>query len=69
MTGTSPHASSTTAHAGDGDAWLRLCALWDTVGDQLVAGLLTPFPPVRVLPRLALNLRRAGGLDVRQDRC
>ena len=29
-----------------------------------MAGLLTPFPPVRLLPRLALNLRRAGGLDV-----
>ena len=41
------------------------CAtLWDRVGDQLVTGLLTPFPPVRVLPRLALNLRRAGGLDL-----
>ena len=51
-------------HAGDGEAWLALCDTWDRVGDQLVTGLLTPFPPVRVLPRLALNLRRAGGLDL-----
>jgi phytoene dehydrogenase-like protein len=49
-------------HAGDGDAWLALCATWDRIGSQLVEGLLTPFPPVRVLPRLALGLRRAGGL-------
>jgi phytoene dehydrogenase-like protein len=49
-------------HAGDGEAWLALCTTWDQVGDQLVEGLLTPFPPVRVLPRLALGLRRAGGL-------
>ncbi len=50
-------------HTGDGQAWLALCRTWDLVGDQLVEGLLTPFPPVRVLPRLALGLRRAGALD------
>jgi phytoene dehydrogenase-like protein len=51
-------------HEGDGQAWMALCETWDRIGDQLVSGLLTPFPPVRVLPRLALNLRRAGGLDL-----
>ena len=48
---------------GDGEAWLGLCDAWDQVGDALVTGLLTPFPPVKVLPRLALGLKRAGGLD------
>ena len=32
---------------GDGQAWLDLYAAWDAVGDDLVAALLTPFPPVR----------------------
>lgn len=34
-------------HPGDGDAWLALCREWDALGDDLVAGLLAPFPPVR----------------------
>ena len=63
-TGTSRPGSSTAGTRATARPGCGLCALWDTVGDQLVAGLLTPFPPVRVLPRLALNLRRAGGLDV-----
>ena len=32
---------------GDGDAWLRLCDLWDRIGDDLTGSLLAPFPPVR----------------------
>lgn len=32
---------------GDGQAWLDLYDAWDAVGDDLVAALLTPFPPVR----------------------
>lgn len=51
-------------HPGDGDAWLALCEQWDRIGDELVDGLLTPFPPVR--PALAglARLPRAGGLDL-----
>ena len=52
------------AHAGDGAAWLELCETWDQVGDGLVRGLLTPFPPVRPLPGLLRGLGRAGGLDL-----
>ena len=49
-------------HPGDGEAWLRLCAEWDQVGDELVRALLTPFPPVRPGVRLVSRLRRVGGL-------
>jgi phytoene dehydrogenase-like protein len=50
-------------HPGDGPAWLELCAEWGRIGDQLVAGLLTPFPPVK--PTLAglTRLRSVGGLQ------
>ena len=34
-------------HLGDGDAWLGLCARWDAIGERLIQGLLTPFPPVQ----------------------
>lgn len=43
---------------GDGRAWRELFALWERVGDLLLRGLVTPFPPVRVGARLALRLRR-----------
>jgi phytoene dehydrogenase-like protein len=33
--------------AGDGDAWQAEVARWAEVRDDLLAGLLTPFPPVR----------------------
>lgn len=49
-------------HAGDGEAWLDLCAEWDRTGDQLVAGLTTPFPPVRAGASLLARLPSAGGL-------
>lgn len=49
-------------HAGDGQAWLDLCHEWDLVGDALLSGLLTPFPPVRPVPRGLVGLVRAGGL-------
>jgi len=49
-------------HAGDGEAWLELCAEWDAVGEQLVDALLTPFPPVRPALSLLAPLRRVGGL-------
>jgi len=50
------------AHPGDGPAWLDLCGVWDRIGQQIVDGLLTPFPPVR--PALAglARLRGVGGL-------
>ena len=49
-------------NAGDGDAWLELCAEWDVVGDALIGALLTPFPPVRSALSLLTRLRRVGGL-------
>ena len=47
---------------GDGEAWLDLCRDWDVIGEHLIRGLLTPFPPVRAGIGGLLNLRRAGGL-------
>ena len=55
-------ASMDAAYPGDGEAWLELCGIWDRIGDQLVDGLLTPFPPVRPAPGLLARLRRVGGL-------
>ena len=51
-------------HAGDGEAWLDLCRLWDRVGDQLLDAIVRPFPPVRAGLRLAGRLPGAGGLDL-----
>ncbi|MEU4204384.1 NAD(P)/FAD-dependent oxidoreductase [Streptomyces sp. NPDC045470] len=48
--------------AGDGDAWRRLCEIWDRVGPDVLGALFTPFPPVRATARLAARLRSAGGL-------
>ena len=50
------------AHAGDGESWLDLCTTWDRIGDPFVAGLLTPFPPVRAAVRGLARLPSAGGL-------
>ena len=50
--------------AGDGEAWLELCATWDRIGPSLVDGLTSPFPPVRAGARLLPALTGAGGLDV-----
>ena len=49
--------------AGDGQAWLDLCAEWDRVGDSLVGALLTPFPPLRHGLGMLARLRSVGGLD------
>jgi phytoene dehydrogenase-like protein len=46
-----------TGSAADAARWLGLCAEWDRVGDEVVAALLHPFPPVRA--GLA-TLRRMG---------
>jgi phytoene dehydrogenase-like protein len=51
-------------HAGDGDQWLELCRRWDVIGDQLIAGLLTPFPPLRAMLAGLPRLPKAGGMDL-----
>ncbi|MGI8645505.1 MAG: phytoene desaturase family protein [Nocardioides sp.] len=49
-------------HAGDGEAWLGLCAEWDQVGEHLVGALLSPFPPVKHGLGTLAALRKVGGL-------
>jgi phytoene dehydrogenase-like protein len=49
--------------AGDGDAWLQLCAQWDHIGPHLIGALLTPFPPLRHGAGAMAALRHVGGLD------
>ncbi|OLT11697.1 FAD-dependent oxidoreductase [Pseudonocardia sp. CNS-139] len=54
-------AAGLDEHApGDGDAWLRLCAQWDAIGDAVLRTVLTGFPPVRGPAQL---LRRLGGAE------
>jgi phytoene dehydrogenase-like protein len=52
---------------GDGEAWLDLCAEWDTIGGDIVDALLTPFPPVRAGARALARLRKVGGLRFVQE--
>ncbi len=47
---------------GDGEAWLDLCADWDRIGEHLIRGLLTPFPPVRAGLGALARLPSVGGL-------
>ncbi len=54
-------------HPGDGEAWLELCEQWDVIGDRLIQGLLTPFPPVRATLGGLVKLPRAGGLQFVRD--
>lgn len=49
--------------AGDGEAWLDLCAQWDAIGEDLLGALLSPFPPVKSGLNGIAHLRAAGGLD------
>jgi phytoene dehydrogenase-like protein len=49
---------------GDGDAWLRLCATWDRVGDQVVDALMSPFPPLRQGARAVRRLPGPGALTL-----
>lgn len=49
-------------HAGDGRAWARLHEMWSQVGEDVLGAVLTPFPPVKALARLARSLKLAGGL-------
>jgi phytoene dehydrogenase-like protein len=54
-------------HPGDGDAWLELCGQWDVIGERLIQGLLTPFPPVRATIGGLLKLPKVGGLQFVRD--
>lgn len=47
---------------GDGDAWRRLYGLWERVGHEMIAALLTPFPPLRPAARMAAELRWRGAM-------
>ncbi len=51
------------AAPGDGEAWLDLCRDWDVIGQHLIHGLLTPFPPVRAGLGGLLALPKVGGLS------
>jgi len=61
-------------HPADGEAWLRLCRLWDEVEEPLLRTLFTAFPPVRgpaqllarIGTRSALRLARLLLLSARQ---
>ncbi len=55
-------ASLEALGAGDGEAWLRLYALWEELGDDVLRAILTPFPPVRAGAALAARLGPAGAL-------
>ncbi len=50
-------------HPGDGDTWLEMCRTWDRIGDQVVAAMLSPFPPLRRGAAAAARLPGAGGLS------
>ena len=50
-------------HAGDGEAWLRLCGEWDQVGEHIIGALLSPFPPIRHGLGALARLRKVGGLS------
>ncbi|MEU6040926.1 NAD(P)/FAD-dependent oxidoreductase [Actinomadura sp. NPDC047616] len=48
--------------AGDGEAWTRLYRRWEHIGDDLLAALFGPFPPLRAGASMAARLRAAGML-------
>lgn len=60
-------ASLDLLHAGDGDAWLDLCRQWDAIGEQVIAALLAPFPPVRASLGAMARLPGAGGIGFVRD--
>ncbi|MEU1462645.1 NAD(P)/FAD-dependent oxidoreductase [Streptomyces sp. NPDC005727] len=49
---------------GDGAAWHRLVELWRKLRPGVLGTLFTPFPPVKAMAKLALDLRASGGLRV-----
>lgn len=50
-------------HAGDGEAWLKMCSGWTRVREPLLHALLSGWPPVRAGGGLARRLGAAGLLD------
>jgi len=44
--------------AGDSEGWRRLYSLWERVGDEVLAAMFTPFPPVAAAARVAAKLGR-----------
>jgi phytoene dehydrogenase-like protein len=50
--------------AGDGQAWLDLCAQWRRIREPLLNALFTPFPPVLSGARLVHRLGTADALRV-----
>lgn len=50
--------------AGDGDAWLAMCAEWQRVRDPVLDALFTPFPPVAAGLRILRRLKAADTLDL-----
>ncbi|MER6033855.1 NAD(P)/FAD-dependent oxidoreductase [Streptomyces sp. NPDC001835] len=57
-------ASLESFAAGDGAAWHRLVELWGKLSPDVLGALFTPFPPVKAMAKLALDLRASGGLRV-----
>ncbi len=51
-------------HAGDGQAWLDMYAMWRRVGPDLMGALLSPFPPVKHGALAAVKAPSAGLLEV-----
>lgn len=49
-------------HPGDGKAWSRLHDMWSSVAEDVLGAVLTPFPPVKALARLARSVKLAGGI-------
>ncbi|MBI2708467.1 MAG: NAD(P)/FAD-dependent oxidoreductase [Actinobacteria bacterium] len=43
-------------HPGDGDNWRRFYGRWQAVGRQVLEAMLTPFPPVKAIAKLAMRL-------------
>ncbi len=56
-------AAFDAACPGDGEAWLRLCRVWDQLGSPIISALLNPFPPVRAGARFAASVPKAGGVQ------
>jgi phytoene dehydrogenase-like protein len=56
-------AALDAATPGDGEAWRRLCLLWDHVGDALIDTVMSPFPPIRGGLRLLRRTPAAGGMS------
>jgi phytoene dehydrogenase-like protein len=48
--------------AGDGGAWRRITRQWDRIGEDLVAALMRPFPPVFSATKLLRDLGAAEAL-------